>query len=281
MTADDRHESHADRTTEATLAPWKGRTRPKTAWSHVVAGSSYPYMGRCDILRGVGTVTLSRSASDGCYEATRAAALSGVPKTTVYWWARNGIVVPSVSAVPEKLWSYADLMALRVVSWLRRRKSSGGDVLPASPMPKVRRALAVLDDLGLDPWMADSADRSPLLVDRGGNIYVRKSADTVLDENGTESLVPGEYLNLTAPFESDGVAGPNLLRPRPHLRIVPSKVAGEPHIEHSRLTTQTIAALAWRGYRPDQIADMYEEPVQAVAEAIDLERQLSGVRIAA
>lgn len=65
---------------------------------------------------------LATAAFDGCYEASRAAALAGVPKTTVYWWARQRIVVPSISPVQEKLWSYADLMALRIVSWLRHPK---------------------------------------------------------------------------------------------------------------------------------------------------------------
>jgi hypothetical protein len=91
---------------------------------------------------------LLRSAANGCYEATRAAALSGVPKTTMYWWAAQGIVVPSVSPTREKLWSYSDLMALRIVSWLRHPKD-GEDLggLPASPMPRVRRALSLLDEL--------------------------------------------------------------------------------------------------------------------------------------
>ena len=31
-------------------------------------------------------------AFDGCYEAHRASALSGVPQSTVYLWARNGLV---------------------------------------------------------------------------------------------------------------------------------------------------------------------------------------------
>jgi hypothetical protein len=54
-------------------------------------------------------------AFDGCYDARRAAALSGVPRSTVYDWARRDIVVPSISPEREKLWSYADLMALRIV----------------------------------------------------------------------------------------------------------------------------------------------------------------------
>ncbi len=220
-------------------------------------------------------MSLAQAASDGCYDAARAAALSGVPKTTIYWWARHGIVVPSVSPVREKLWSYSDLMALRVVSWLRHPKSADDGVdLPASPMPSVRKALALLDDLGLDPWSPAAVAASPLLVDRAGRIYVREGG-AVLNLHRQPVLLPDDVLGLTAPFDSAGLAGPDLLRPRPHLRIVPSKVAGEPHVEHSRLTTQTIAALALRGYEARQIAAMYDEPDDVITEAIDLERQLA------
>jgi uncharacterized protein (DUF433 family) len=220
-------------------------------------------------------MSLARSAGDGCFDAARAAALSGVPRTTVYWWARHGIVAPSVSPVRAKLWSYSDLMALRVVSWLRHPKSADDGVgLPASPMPSVRKALALLDELDLDPWSADAAAGSPLLVDRSGKIYVRGRGG-VLNLHRQPVLLPDDVLGLTAPFETGGVVGPDLLRPRPHLRIVPAKVAGEPHVAHSRLTTQTIAALADRGYSVAEIAAMYAEAEDAIGEAIDLERQLA------
>lgn len=226
-------------------------------------------------------LSLARAAGDGCYDASRTAALSGVPKSTVYWWARHHVVVPSVSPVQEKLWSYSDLMALRVVAWLRHRKPAvDGTNLPASPMPKVRRALALLDELGLDPWRPGAAAESPLVVDRNGEIYVRAEAG-VLNLYRQRALLDEDVLGLTAPFQDAGMAGPDLLRPRPHLRIVPSKVAGEPHIEHSRLTTQTVAALATRGYTAGEISDMYAAPEAAIREAIDLERQLAGADRAA
>ena len=57
-----------------------------------------------------------KAAFEGCYESSRAAALSGVPVSTVYLWARTGVVEPSVSPTKIKLWSYADLMALRIGS---------------------------------------------------------------------------------------------------------------------------------------------------------------------
>jgi uncharacterized protein (DUF433 family) len=252
--------------------------------SRVALPGALAWTGR-SLCKGVALVATSgrlvRAASNGCYEAIRAAALSGVPKTTVYWWASHGIVVPSVSPVREKLWSYSDLMALRIVSWLRHPKSAGiSGALPASPMPKVRRALSLLDELGLDLWDSYGVDESPLLVDARGEIYVRAGRE-ILSLHKQPTLLDEHVLQLTAPFNEVGGDGPNLLRPRPHLRIVPFKVTGEPHIEHSRVTTQTVAALAEREFSVDRIAAMYEVSAEAVREGIDLERQLAGAALVA
>jgi DNA-binding transcriptional MerR regulator len=53
----------------------------------------------------------------GAYTADRAAALSGVPRSTVHYWASHDILTPSVSSQRVKLWSFADLLALRVIYW--------------------------------------------------------------------------------------------------------------------------------------------------------------------
>ena len=216
--------------------------------------------------------------SAGCYEAPRAAALSGVPTRTVYDWAAKGIVVPSISPVQEKLWSYADLMALRIVAWLRRPKAAGADddpeSLPASPMPQVRSALAILDQLGMDLWSRDGGDSSPLVVDQRGSIHVR-DGDHFVDLRGNESFPLGVWLNLLGPFDVGGHRGPDLLAPRPHLRIAPERVAGEPHVENTRLTTRTLAGMAARGFTVPEIAEMYSVSATAVAEAVDLEADLS------
>ncbi len=211
-------------------------------------------------------------AFDGCYEARRAAALSGVPQSTVYDWARKGVVVPSISPEREKLWSYVDLMALRIVSWLRHPKGPANDQRPASAMREVRKALDRLDDLGMDLWDG-RATRSPLFVDRSGEIII------VRDEEASDvsgQAVMSQFLDLLAPFGgSDGGRGPDLRRPREHLRIVPGKCAGEPHLEGSRLTTPTLAALAIRGYGIDDLARLYpDESPTSIAEAVDLETSL-------
>ncbi|MEJ7717438.1 MAG: MerR family transcriptional regulator [Thermoleophilaceae bacterium] len=102
----------------------------------------------------------------GAYTANRAAALSGVPRSTVHYWARQEILSPSVSPVRVRLWSYADLMGLRTIYWLRQPKSSdGGAQVPASTMPQVRKALEALRALDLELWSEDAGPA--VAVDRG------------------------------------------------------------------------------------------------------------------
>ncbi|MGH9071773.1 MAG: hypothetical protein ACRDX8_11555 [Acidimicrobiales bacterium] len=219
-------------------------------------------------------------AYDGSYDAARAAALSGVPISTVYDWARKSLVVPSIAPARPKLWSYADLMALRIVAWLRHPKEGLDDSFPASHMGEVRSALARLGEHGLDLWQSDSSQPSPLLVDRRGHIYVAE-ADNLVDSAG-QQLLSGELLDLLAPFEGELFTGPDLRRPRPHLRIVPNKCAGEPHLCGSRTTTLTMSALASRGYHLGEICALYpEEDQTAIAEAIEFESSLDGAGRAA
>jgi uncharacterized protein (DUF433 family)/DNA-binding transcriptional MerR regulator len=218
-------------------------------------------------------------AFDGCYEARRAAALSGVPQSTVYDWARKGVVVPSISAEREKLWSYADLMALRIVSWLRHPKGVDDDQRPAAAMQQVRLALQRLDERRLDLWDGRTGD-TPLVVDRSGAILIDDGESTV-DLAGRHRL--RDVLDLLGPFQgADGAWGPDLRRPRAHLRIVPGKCAGEPHLDGTRLTTTTIAALAGRGYELDDLVRLYpDESRESLAEAIDLEESLGTLVFAA
>jgi hypothetical protein len=40
------------------------------------------------------------------YDAPRAASLAGVPRSTLYYWARVGIWMPTVSRSRQMRWSY-------------------------------------------------------------------------------------------------------------------------------------------------------------------------------
>lgn len=210
---------------------------------------------------------------DGTYEAARAAALAGVPLSTVYDWARKEVIVPSVSQSRVKLWSYADLMALRITSWLRQPKRDGE--VPASSMTAVRMAMKLLRESGDSLWSTNEAGdhRSPLLVSRSGEIHVRSGAEV---STLAGQLAMGEILNPLGPFDAEGHRGPDLVRPRPHLRIVPGKVAGEPHLAGSRITSLSVAALSLRGFDLERIAVMYpDEDPAAILDAIDLEHDLA------
>jgi uncharacterized protein (DUF433 family) len=215
----------------------------------------------------------------GAYTADRAAALSGVPKSTVHYWAREGILVPSISPTKVRLWSYSDLMGLRTVYWLRQKKThaAGGEIPPTS-MPLVRRALGRLRELGEPVWDPTNAT---IWVDEAGGVHVRNAegAEPIAEQR----WLPGA-LNLVAPFATaEGLSGPDLIAPRPQLRIVPTKLSGSPHIVGTRLETRAIAALAWDGLPTETLQSLYPfVTLEQIAQAIALEDQLeANLRVSA
>lgn len=211
----------------------------------------------------------------GAYLADRAAALSGVPQSTVHYWSRQGILIPTISPERVKLWSYADLMGLRTIYWLRQAKTTeGGARVPRSSMPSVRRALRQLAEVDLDLW---SEEAGPAVrVDRSGAIHL--ITEPHLEADHRQRKLPAEdELDLLAPFPvKEGAKGPHLVTPRPHLRIVPGKLGGSPHVVHTRLESQAIGGLARAGLPTAKIYRLYpnvERP--AIDDALDLERQLA------
>jgi uncharacterized protein (DUF433 family) len=208
----------------------------------------------------------------GAYTADRAAALSGVPRSTVHWWARNEVLIPSVSDKRVKLWSYADLMGLRVIYWLRQRKTTTRGVeIPRTSMRAVRRALRELGELQLSLF---ENGRPRILVDVSGKVHVKRG-DRVQNLDG--QVVGAEIIDLVAPFTTtEGTRGPDLVRPRTDLRIVPGKLSGSPHVVHTRLETRTIGALARDGYDRSAIGRLYPYLTSShIEQALDLERQLA------
>jgi uncharacterized protein (DUF433 family) len=217
----------------------------------------------------------------GAYSADRAAALSGVPKSTVHYWARKEILVPSISDVRVKLWSYSDLMSLRTIVWLRATKTApDGQDVPATAMPAVRRALKELAKLDLGLWVEDVGPS--VAVDRRGKIVLDLSDHPRLADG--HQLLDADHFQLLRPFEiSRELRGPDLVAPRPRLRIVPGKLSGAPHVHRTRIETEALAALARRGMGAERIVLLYPAISKAdVSDALDLERQLQpDLRVAA
>jgi len=210
----------------------------------------------------------------GAYTADRAAALAGVPKSTLHYWARTEILVPSVSPEKVKLWSFSDLLCLRFIGWLREPKiADDGQTVPASAMPKIRRALEELR--GLELSIFDRRGDARILADKSGHVFIRTPDGVIVDGVRSGQLV-FESIDLLAPFRSYGdLRGPDLIRPRPTLRIVPGKLSGAPHIAHTRIETEALATLRARGFDLSMIGGLYPDaPAAGISDAIDLEEQL-------
>jgi uncharacterized protein (DUF433 family) len=209
--------------------------------------------------------------STGAYNAERASALSGVPRSTIHYWSREGVLTPSVSAERVKLWSYADLMGLRIIYWLRQQKTDAtGAEVPRTSMKAIRHALKKLGSLAEPLWHPEQAS---IWVDGDGDILVRGPA-------GPETLagqtLMRDSINLIAPFDTrEGLRGPDLAMPRPQLRIAPGRLSGAPHVVKTRLETSAIFALDRDGLGLAAIKGLYPFNTEnQIAEAIDLERQL-------
>jgi len=158
-----------------------------------------------------------------------------------------------------------------VIYWLRRQKTlEAGAEIPAVGMPAVRRGLDQLRAVDLPVW---NQGKSSLFVCPDGTLYIDLPTG-LQDLQG--QLARGELLDLVAPFTSaEGLNGPDLVQPKPELRIVPGKLSGSPHIAGTRVETTAIAALAKDGLDTERILGLYPFLNQAqVADAIALEQEL-------
>jgi uncharacterized protein (DUF433 family) len=200
----------------------------------------------------------------GLYDATRAAALSGVPKSTLHYWARHDVLVPEAAAEPRtRLWSWGDLVVLRLLHWLRQDKEEGRP----SPMVDVRN---LVGELRSGTFALEDLDRL-VAVCGDGRVAVRLNGDQMALVTGRQLLLSGS-LDLVRPYR----LGPDLLAPRKHLGIIPGKLSGEPHVRGSRVSTASLWALSVRGYGVEQIGELYPELIAPViAEALSLERDLA------
>src|SRR2546423_10000114 len=134
----------------------------------------------------------------GAYTADRSAALSGVPKSTIHYWARKNILVPSVSPERVKLWSYMDLLGLRTIDWLRQPKSREGMDIPRSKMRMVRRALRRLRELDLEIF---EQERPVIAVTRSGEVIISPQGARPETLEG-QALSP-DLIDLIAPFDTE------------------------------------------------------------------------------
>ena len=222
------------------------------------------------------------AATRGVYTAERASALAGVPKSTVYYWARQHVLPPSVSSEKLKLWSWADLVALRAIYWLRHPAS--GEGRKPTRIQAVRSLIGEVEERVGQLGEAISSSEVILRVDPGGIAYIEVGGRLVESRhNWLQHVEQTLVIDLLSPFSAENnMRGPHLLRPRDDLRIIPGKLSGEPHIENTRIETREVWALSLRGYTPRGIVDLYGDvSLASVEHALDLEQQLANNLLAA
>lgn len=214
------------------------------------------------------------AARRGVYSNERASAPAGVPRSTMYSWARQGLLAPSISAQKLKLWSWADLVALRAIYWLRH--PAPDESRRATPMRLVRSLVEqVEEEAGLGK--AISSGDLLLYADGKGTPHIAMGERMVEGSRLWRQYVQqGIMVNLLSAYPFAGtLRGPDLVRPRAGLRIIPGKLSGEPHVEGTRIETRILWALHDRGFDDQQILTFYPDVSAAhLAQAIDLERQL-------
>lgn len=212
----------------------------------------------------------------GQYTAQRASQLAGVPLSTLYHWARESLMVPDYAGRPM-LWSYRDLVFVRLFTFLRSRNHPPQAV--SQYIDHVRDAVS----RGHGDLRQIHADKRLVLL-----------GDEAFDRLSGAGFLPMliEYLDvfsreepLTVPeLGRSRVWGPNLVRPSHHTEIWPWVMSGDPVIRRSRLPTASLFALNQeRGLAPAEIVDLYRGTltVDAVSDAIYLEQRLHRLPLAA
>jgi len=205
----------------------------------------------------------------GRYSVDRASQLSGVPRSTIYDWNKNLIVVPDFSRTNPMQWSYRDLVFLRLTAWLRGQ---------GMPRLEVAERVVVLRSL------LDTTDDDVTVVHSDGNVFMVAPAE--LDRftgaqvmSGMLKYVPEFDLAEAVKVEEIGagrVWGPNLVHPSAHSSISPWVMAGDPCVTRTRIPTSTVYALhRERGLDAERIAALYKGlESDQVDDAIGLEERL-------
>lgn len=216
-------------------------------------------------------IRLALCSTRGRYLADRTSQLSGVPKSTVYYWAREGLLVPDHAALHPMYWSYRDLVLLRLYAWLRAKTMS--------PPNASRMVTSVRQRLNVGNLSAGH-------IRSDGSVFLHgdSEVDALSGQQLFAHLVPWvAHFDLFMPIDNARWQGPNLLRPSDHTAISPWVLSGDPCVEGTRVPTASLFSLSEeRGLNSEDIVQLYPflGPA-AVRDAVGLERRLHRLPLAA
>jgi uncharacterized protein (DUF433 family)/DNA-binding transcriptional MerR regulator len=202
-----------------------------------------------------------------------ASVLTGASPRQLAYWRKSTksappLLVPEGKRSGRYLYSWADIVALRSIVYLRQEKS----------LPRIRRAVDLLRRLEADTWTHLGRYR---LIRTPTTIVVQTPAGEYLDLEQQPGTVLDEVLmdDVLAPFETTGGRMvPALQRPRPRLAVDPHILGGYPVIAGSRVPFDVVASLADDELDADEIADVYPSvDREAIGDAVSFARQVAAV----
>ena len=197
--------------------------------------------------------------------------LSGASVDQLAYWRKqtpsaSPLLVPEAKRSGRFIYSWADVVALRSIVYLRQEKS----------LPRVRRAVGLLRALEADDWQHLSRYT---LISTPSSILVRTPSDQLLDLEQRPGTVVDEVLMgdvLGAFTTAAGRTVPDLENPRRLLTVDPRVLAGYPVVAGSRVPFDVVASLADDGMSTAEIVELYPtvDP-DSIGDARDFAQQVS------
>jgi len=202
-----------------------------------------------------------------------ASVLTGATIAQLAYWRKEThsappLLVPEGKRSGRYLYSWADVVALRSIVYLRSEKS----------LPRIRRAVATLRQLEADDWTHLG---SYTLISTERTILVRTPKGQLLDVGQHPGTVLLETLmrDVLEPFETrTGRVVPALKRPRPHITVDPGVLGGYPVLAGTRVPFDAVAALVHDNLEPAEIAAIYPSAGhEGILDAVDFAEQVAAV----
>lgn len=166
----------------------------------------------------------------GAYTAAEVARLAGVSPHRVGAWARQGIVLPSVSERPN-IYSYADAGEALLAHYLVNEGKRPGEI----------REIVEYLRTEYGPWPLMNA----LLAHDGRLLLVKKDGRWVSVDRPEHEVIPKTLLNLKEIRESLANGGWAAFQcPRTHIEVDPDRHSGTPVVRGRRLPTALVAGIA-------------------------------------
>lgn len=180
--------------------------------------------------------------SSGFYTAAEAARIAKVPRSTLDYWARTRLIVPSQRATRPRLYSFADLRDLVVAQELRAQGAGVRDQRAA--LDFVRRTASI-----------SRLAQANFGVQYGKLIFADDKAQVVAPHRQGQAVYRIDMVANYKLLGMDPISGE--LRPAPRVLINPNVRGGTPVVQGTRIPTRLIAELAGDGFAIHEIRDFY------------------------